>query len=164
MKLRIAHRFSCSARDYWNATRGPDFEAALSAGSEVDIEPLGVEERGGRRVERARVKPRRELPAVAAKAVGASRLSWVQETEFDDAALATRWSVTPDVLPGKVRCEGSSRVVDVPGGCERVIEGEIAVSIPFIGGTVEKHVMEQLEGSYDRAAELTRAFLASRVG
>jgi hypothetical protein len=164
MKLRIAHRFPCSARDFWNATRGPDYEAALTAGSEVDLEALGVEERAGHRVERVRVKPRRELPAVAAKAVGSARLSWVQETEFDDAALGTRWRVTPDVLPGKVRCEGTSRIVDVPGGCERIIEGEIAVAIPLIGGTVEKHVLEQLQSSYDRAADLTRTFLAGRVG
>jgi hypothetical protein len=163
MKLRIAHRFSCSASDYWSATRGPAYEAELAAKADVDLERLGTESRGTSVIERVRVKPRRELPPLAAKAVGASRLSYVQETESDDAQRTTRWKVTPDVLPGKVRCEGTSRVVDVPGGCERVLEGEITVSIPLVGSTIEKHVVEQLEASYERTAEVTRQFLAART-
>lgn len=48
------------------------------------------------------------------------------------------------------------------GGCERVIERASAVSIPFLGGTVETCGMEQLEGSCDRAAKHTRRFLKGR--
>jgi hypothetical protein len=109
---------------------------------------------------RTRVSPRKELPLLAQKALGAARFTYVQENETNDGTMTTTWRVIPDVLSDKVKCSGVSRVVDVPGGCERIIEGELTVSIPFVGGTIEKHVMEQLERSYARGADVAREFLA----
>ncbi len=160
MKIHISHRFSASARQYWDATRDPAYDAQLGRAAEVDFTVLAKEDRGAVAYARTRVSPRKELPLLAQKALGAARFTYVQENETNDGTMTTTWRVIPDVLSDKVKCSGVSRVIDVPGGCERIIEGELTVSIPFVGGTIEKHVMEQLERSYARGADVAREFLA----
>jgi hypothetical protein len=56
-------------------------------------------------------------------------------------------------------CSGTSKVLPTDTGCERIIEGEIKVAIPLVGGTIEKVVFEQIEKSYDRAADVIRRHL-----
>jgi hypothetical protein len=156
MEIRIAHRFPVAPRAYWEGTRGPELEAEMAREGEVDMQVLERRRTPPTAFDRVRVSPRKELPALAQKALGVARLSYVQEITANDDTMTTTWRVVPDVLPDKVRCGGTSRVVPAPGGCERIIEGEIKVSIPLVGGAVEKIVLEQIERSYERAAEVIR--------
>lgn len=162
MEIRIAHRFPCSPQEYWDATHAPGVEDEMRREADVDHEVLERADRGATILERARISPRKELPAVAQKALGVARFSYVQEVELDNTQLTTRWKVLPDVMRDKVRCEGTSRVVATPDGCERIIEGEIKVGVPFIGGTIEKHIVEMIGKSYDRAADVVRRHLPGR--
>jgi hypothetical protein len=152
MEFRIAHRFSCSAADWWRASKTPEFEAAVAAASSVTITQLSLETAGGVTRTRARVVPAKELPAVVQKAVGAERFSYVQESEEAEGSFEQRWKVLPDVLPEKISCSGTLRVSDVPGGCERVIAGRIEVRVMLVGGTIEKGVVAELQSGYDRSA------------
>ncbi len=155
MKFRIVHTFPCAAATYREVSDRPDVEAALAAAADVTMEPLGTEQRGATRITRTRVRPNRPLPPLVQKALGADRFSYVQETTRDDATLATRWAVLPDVLADRITCGGTASVRDLPGGrCERVIEGEISVRVTLVGGTIEKAVVEELERSYARGAEV----------
>lgn len=163
MQIRIAHTFPCTPSEYWDATRAPGVDDEVRREAEVDITELSREDRGGGRTfERTRVSPRKELPAIAQKALGAPKFTYVQEIESDPASLSTTWKVLPDVLPGKVQCSGRSRVVPHAAGCERIIEGEIKVNLPLVGGTVEKHVLDAIMRSYDRAADVIRRHLPRR--
>ncbi|MEN9785216.1 MAG: hypothetical protein RLZZ299_480 [Pseudomonadota bacterium] len=158
MRFRIAHTFPCPAATYWDVSNRPEVEAALAAAAEVTTEALGTEVRGDTRVSRTRVRPNRPLPPLVQKALGAERFSYVQESVHDDSRRATRWSVLPDVLGERITCGGTAQVRDLPDGrCERVIEGEIQVRVTLVGGAIEKAVVEELERSYGRGAEvLTR--------
>ncbi len=160
MQIRISHRFPVSPRAYWDGTRDPAVDEKIAAAGEVDVQVLERTRQGSKTLERMRVSPRKELPAVAQRALGATRFSYVQEVEGDDDRMSTTWKVLSDLLPDKVQCSGTSRVVDAPGGCERIIEGEIKVAVPLVGGAIEKVVLEQLEKSYERAAEVIRRHLA----
>lgn len=163
MEIRIAHRFPCSPREYWDVTRAPGVEDEMRREADVDHEVLERRAQGAKTLERVRVTPRKELPAVMQKALGAPRFSYVQEVELDDDAMGSRWKVLPDVLADKVKCAGTSRVVATPDGCERIIEGEIKVAIPFVGGTIEKHIVDNIGKSYDRAADVVRRHLPRRA-
>ncbi len=163
MDFRITHRFPCAPDAWWRASKHPDFEAAVARASEVDITPLSSETLNGVRRSRSRVVPRKELPALAQKALGSSRFTYVQETEERDGELLLRWKVLPDVMADKIACGGTLRVVAAPGGCERVIEGQVNVKVMLVGGTIEKAVVEQLQQGYDRAADTLRPVLARLV-
>jgi hypothetical protein len=160
MQIRIAHRFPVPPRAYWDGTRSPDLDDEMARESEVDVQVLERRRDGPHSFDRLRMMPRKELPGLAQRALGTQRLSYVQEVEADEAAMTTTWRVVPDVLADKVRCQGTSRVVATPEGCERIIEGEIKVAIPLVGGAVEKIVMEQIERSYERAAAVIRRHLS----
>lgn len=156
MDFRIAHRFPCSPEVYWKTTHDPEYER-LSRGDDVDTDLLETREEGHVTVERRRVSPRKPLPPLMARGVGRDRLSYVQEVRFDNQAYSSVWKVISDVLPDKVRCGGTSRVVAVPGGCERIMEGRIEVDVFMVGGAIEKHILGELQRGYDNAAAvLTR--------
>lgn len=160
MRIHVAHRFPVAPRAYWDATRDPALTARMSDAGDVDMTVLEQRVEAGRSHERVRVTPRKELPAVAQRALGTARFTYVQTVDSDDDGMSTTWKVVTDVLSEKVSCNGTSRVVPAPGGCERVIEGEIKVAIPLVGGAIEKVVLDQLEKSYDRAADVLRDWLA----
>jgi hypothetical protein len=152
MDFRIAHRFNCSAADWWRASKQPEFEAAVAAASNVTITKLSEERSGHVTRARLRVVPAKDLPPIVQKAVGAPRFSYVQELEETDDSFEQRWKVLPDVLADKINVSGTLRVTDVPGGCERVIAGRIEVRVMLVGGTIEKGVVEELQAGYDRSA------------
>lgn len=162
MELRLAHRFPCDPATYWEATRDPAFEQKVRDEAEVDYAPLTEQVNGDRTFTRARVSPRKELPPLVQKALGQARLSYVQEIDADNAAYTTRWKVVSDFLTDKISCGGTSRVVAAAGGCERIIEGQITVSLPIVGGTIEKQIVGEISRSYERAADVLRRYLAAR--
>ncbi|MFN7145040.1 MAG: DUF2505 domain-containing protein [Myxococcota bacterium] len=162
MHIRISHRFPVSPREYWDSTRDPDLDLKIAEAGDVDVQVLERRKNGPRSFDRMRVSPRKELPGVAQRALGARRFSYVQEVESDDDARTTTWKVLSDVIPDKVHCSGTSRIVAAPGGCERIIEGEIKVAIPLVGGSIEKVVVEQLEKSYDRGADIILNHLSAQ--
>jgi hypothetical protein len=160
MQIRISHRFPVSPRAYWEGTRDPALDARIAEAGETDVTLLDRRREGSRQIERMRVSPRKELPGIAQGALGVKRFTYVQVVESDDDTMTTTWKVLPEVLSDKVVCGGTSRVIPAPEGCERIIEGEIKVSIAFVGGSIERTVVEQLQKSYERAAEVVRRHLA----
>jgi hypothetical protein len=160
MDFRIAHRFPGSALAWWGASKHPDFEAVVAHASDVTMTLLSDETVDGVRRQRVRVVPRKDLPALVQKAVGAPRFSYVQETEERVGEPTLRWKVLPEVLADKIRCAGTLRLVDVAGGCERVVEGSVEVRVSLVGGTIEKAVIEELRAGYDRSAQALLPVLA----
>jgi hypothetical protein len=160
MQIRIAHHFAVSPRAYWDGTRAPELDEKIAEAGEIDVTVLERRRDGPLTHDRLRVSPRAELPALAQRALGSKRFSYVQVVDSDDDTMTTRWKVLADVLPDKVQCEGTSRIVPTADGCERIIEGEIRVAIPLVGGSIERAVLESLEKSYERAADVIRRHLA----
>jgi hypothetical protein len=152
MDFRITHRFPGSAQAWWSVCKHPDFEAVIAQASDVTMTLLSDETRDGVRRQRVRVVPRKELPALVQKAIGAPRFSYVQETEERAGESSLRWTVLPELLADKIRCAGTLRLVDVPGGCERTVEGTVEVRVTLVGGTIEKAVIDELRQGYDRSA------------
>ncbi len=163
MRIHLAQRFPCTPQRYWEVTRGAAFEDAIRAEANVDFEVETREERGSVTFERVRVSPRREMTAIAQRALGMKRLVYAQETEADNATLTTVWRVFPAVMAERVRCAGTARVVAVDGGCERTIEGEIAVAIPLVGGLIESQIISTLQRAYEQAADVILRFLNAPI-
>lgn len=121
----------------------------------MDITVLHREEKNGHLLERFKIVSRTPLPAFAQRAAGVDRISYEQELDSDHATKTIVWKVKTLFLSDKVKCGGKSRVIPAPdNGCERVLEGEITVSVPLVGGQIEKQIVEQLQSSYDKAARV----------
>ncbi len=61
--------------------------------------------------------------------------------------------------PGKVG--GTQRLSDVDGGSELVIDGEVQVSVPLVGGKIEEIVAEQVVRLLAAENDFTQSWLAA---
>jgi hypothetical protein len=48
------------------------------------------------------------------------------------------------------------------GRCRREFSGEVKISVPLLGGRIEKMMIEQLNDAYEVAARVTRQWVAKR--
>jgi hypothetical protein len=160
MDIQISHTFDCQGAMLWVMLRSPTFQDLLAEEAGIDREVLSDEALPGGRRLRVKVTARKELPAVAAKAVGTSRLSWVQEIRTYDADLRLTWKIKPNVIPDKIRAEGMMFIEGDGARATRTVRGEISVNVKFVGRQVERQIVSDLERSYERAAALAREWIA----
>lgn len=156
MEIRVRHPFPCSPSRYWEIVTSPGYDEELRKNADVELTVLSREEKDGKLHERLRISPRKELPTVMQKATGAKRLSYVQELVSDPKTLTIAWKVLSDVMPEKVSASGTTTVTADGGGCVRDLRGDVKVAIPLVGGTIEKHIVAEIEASYTRAADVIR--------
>ena len=160
MRFDLRHVMPRTAPVAWQAFFHDErYQAALQARSAHDVEILERTTRGGLAVQRTRVTSHKPLPSFMARAIGSDRLSYVLEQLRDDAKMELRWKVTPPAAADKVRAQGSYRLIATPAGCERLVNGEITVSIPLVGGKIEKAIGGELQRSYEESAVFARDWL-----
>lgn len=152
MEFTVVQRFACTPEEYWQRSGAADFEDALAAAADVHVEPMPP--RGP--TLRTRVTQNQPMPPVAQKALGVERFRYVQEVERDDVRLATKWAIVPEMFSERVSCRGESRVSAAEGGCERVIAGKIDVRVALVGGSIERHIAEQVQRGYAKAEPVIR--------
>jgi hypothetical protein len=159
VKLQARHAFDCTPARFWEMYWDDDFDAMLMTGATFTRELLEDTESNGVRTRRVRITPHQELPSAAAAILGTSKLVYDQENRFDLAKSEVAWRVIPTILPGKLDANGRFQVVATPRGCEQVVDGDITVNVRFVGGRIESAVIGEVEKSYSRTAEVSRAWL-----
>lgn len=167
MRLDVRHLFPCSAADLWSILADPTYQAEANEATKLKKEVLESRNEGGVRFERIRVFVQRELPAPMARALDVDRISYVQEQRWRDGDHSMKWVVIPDVGARYVQCRGDFRVADRGRDeCERIITGELSVSVPLVGSRMEKKTAEDLQAGYDANARIllrrVQALQASR--
>ena len=140
---------------YWDDA----FDAALSAEATVTREVLSTRDEGNVQVRRLRFTPHKELPGPIAKLIGSKKLVYEQENRWDRDKGVMSWEVIPTVLPGKLSASGTFAILPDDYGCEQVVEGEITVNVRFIGGQIEKAIVDDVVKSYENTAAFCREWL-----
>lgn len=79
--------------------------------------------------------------------------------EWDLTAMSSTW-VYANPSQARFKLSGQSRIEPSAGGCRLVSEATVEVKIPLVGGKVEGMVVEGMEKSRARDAELMRAWAA----
>jgi hypothetical protein len=101
--------------------------------------------------------PAEHVPTAVKAALGGDLV--IQRTETWAAGAGTV-EVTVNGVPG--RLEGSFTVLDNGSGSKVTLSGEVKVSIPFLGGKIEKLIAEQVAVLLDKESEFTSQWLANR--
>jgi hypothetical protein len=76
-----------------------------------------------------------------------NKMSWVTKTTIHVAERRTKFEVLPDHYPGRLQCSGTFRFHEGHVGPDSAIikiEGDLKVKVPFVGGTVEKVIVNGL--------------------
>ena len=87
-----------------------------------------------------------DLNAAVRRVVDPKRLTWVEEATIDRRTHVTTWRIVPDHYGHLLRSSGTFRLrPDTDGeGTRRTAEGDLKVSVPFVGGKVEGAIVSGL--------------------
>jgi hypothetical protein len=93
-------------------------------------------------------------PAIR-RVVDPARLSWVDVSRFDRASHRVTFRIEPDHYAGRLWCEGAYRFdAGADGSTLMVMDGEVRVSFPLVGGLVERAVVSGLRQHLAAIAEM----------
>lgn len=160
MKLDVRTPFACKAEELWAITGDPVFMA--QADEEAEITRLILESRtlpDKRRQNRTRYTSKRPLSPVAARIMGVQHVSYEQIEIIDDSRLSLDWEVKSPIGGDRFDARGTYRILPAIPGCERVVQGEIRVSVALVGGQIEKQIVSEIQHSYERSADVLRRWL-----
>jgi Protein of unknown function (DUF2505) len=99
------------------------------------------------------------LSPAARAVIDPDRLTWVEESTHDVARRQVTFRMIPDHYRDRFTCSGGYRFEPDGAGSVRIVEGDLRIKAPLIGGTVEKAIVSGLEDHLISEAPLVEAFL-----
>ena len=162
MKMNVRHRLSASPDVAWQEIFSEAYSEAVTVHTGTSSELISETVKDGKRLRRSRVTLAKELPAAAAKVMGSKHLVYTLEERINDADHTVQWRVLVDKVSEKVKASGVFKLVAAGEGCDRIITGEVTVSVPFIGRKIEAGIAAELEKSYEATARFAQEWLTKR--
>jgi len=99
------------------------------------------------------------LSPAARAVIDPKRLTWVEESTHDIARREVTFRMIPDHYRDRFRCSGGYRFESDGDGSLRIVEGDLRIKAPLVGGTVEKAIVSGLEDQLTSEAPLVEAFV-----
>ncbi|MFN8050605.1 MAG: DUF2505 family protein [Acidimicrobiales bacterium] len=101
-----------------------------------------------------------DLPTAALAVIDPDRLTWIEETRYDLAALTATTKLLPDHYASKLEASASARFADRGEGSTRAVAGSLKVHMFLVAGQVEKAIVSGLKEHLDEEAQLVAELLA----
>ena len=100
-----------------------------------------------------------DLPTAALAIIDPDRLTWIEETVYDRAALTATTKLLPDHYASKM--EASARACFTPSGegSQRLVTGDLRVRVLLVAGQVERAIVAGLKEHLDEEATLVAKLL-----
>jgi hypothetical protein len=163
--LHLEYPYEAPADVVWAMFVDPEFILAkleATGALEFDVAECAPTPDGGFRIATQRTV-QAEIPGFARKVFNPTQsLKQIEDWEAD--AGGTRpgeWRVESKGVP--VTTGGATRLESTDHGCVQHIEGRIKVSVPLIGGRLEKFVYDQAKGITDAEHAFGLQWLAERA-
>jgi hypothetical protein len=164
MKMDVRHELPAAAEVAWNELHSEAYVDAQRQETGTAGEVVFDETQSdGTRIRRTRITLGRELPSVAANLIGSKRLAYTLEEEVDSANHRVKWRVIIDRVSNKVKAAGIFALEPISDStCQRIVSGEIKVSVPLVGGRIERGIADELTKSYEATAVFACKWLSER--
>jgi hypothetical protein len=154
MEIHASHDIPCSQANFWSLYWDPVFSESLRTHAKIHTELIWEKDTEAQYQRRVMVSPERTLPAPLAKILGSSRLTYAQESCWEKAEHLVHWEITPTVLPNKLTAKGVFEIKSsTPSSCQMVVRGDVRVKIPFVGGRIERLIVDEVVESYATIAD-----------
>lgn len=160
MNFNFSHDFDIDVANYWKIFLTPEFNKEMFGDLKVKKYEVLKQEDDGQHFRRVQeVEPSTPIPSFLQSIVKS-----IGYTEYDDLDWSTNVMdvrIETHMMKDKFSMHGKYAVLPLDGGkrCRREFRGEVKVSMPLIGGRIEKYMMEQLRDSYEIAAACTRRWI-----
>lgn len=149
MKFAHKHNIPAAALQAWKMTSNPDFILASYQKANATYKLVHSEIKDGKIHNRILVTVNESLPGFAAKFIGSSNLNYEQHEVVDHTNMINNWTIIVPKISSKVKATGSFSIIDKGSYCERLVAGEVTVSIPLVGGKIENVIATQLGKSQE---------------
>lgn len=100
-----------------------------------------------------------QLPAPVAAVIGPAA-SWDEVGDFDATTHEWTFEIRPHVLAGRILCNGRYAFEPDGDGTKRLVDIDLKVKIPLVGGRVEKEIRKGLTETMDAEAKLLEDYLS----
>ncbi len=164
MNFSFQHEFDIDVAGFWKMFFSDEFCKEL-------YEKLGMKSRtvsefkddGKTLIRVQRLEPSTPLPGWAQSVIG--DISYTERNRLEWAKNVMEVIVEPAAQKDRIDFKGNFSVTPLGDKrCKRTFEGAVKVSIPFLGGKIEKYMMEQVRDGYDTAAKVTKAYIEKAKG
>ena len=123
----------------------PDFYVAMAAIPELGVQEV-LEHRGpdgeGAVEVAVRLAFTGTVSGAAAKFVDPDKLTWVTRTTLRPVELTMTFVMEPDHYQDRLVCSGAYRFEPAGEVTRMVVEGELAVHVPFVGRAAERAIVD----------------------
>lgn len=161
MKFSVEQRFDALADQVARALADPQLYEALPDLPKLSRPELVAHDVRGDVVHLAlRYQFDGELSSAARAVVDPARLTWVERSTHDLATRTGTYTMEPDHYADRFRCNGTFRCVEAGTGCRRVVDGDLRVRVPLVGGAVERAIVSGLHEHLDQQAPAVVAHLS----
>ena len=100
-----------------------------------------------------------ELSPAVTRVVDPDRLTWVEHSEYDRGAHRGVLRVRPDHYADRLTGSATVTVEAAGAGSHRLVEGELRVRFPLVGGSVERAIVAGLRDHAAAEERVVQAWL-----
>jgi len=159
MKMKVTHHFDADVETVYALMSDPDFcmrKYADAGATDIQIDSDRRDD-GPKLVSRRKVTV--DLPGFAKRVMQPTN-TVVQTDEWSAATRSCRYSVEVQGVPSRI--DGTVTLTEEGGGTRQEVQAEVKVSIPLLGGKLEKFAVDNGVKALDHEAEFTAKELAAR--
>jgi hypothetical protein len=159
MKMKVTHHFDADVETVYALMTDPDFcmrKYADAGATDIQVDSDQRDD-GPKLVSRRKLTV--DLPGFAKKVMQPTN-TVVQTDEWSAATRSCRYSVEVQGVPSRI--DGTVTLTEEGGGTRQEVEAEVKVSIPLLGGKLEKFAVDNGIKALDHEAEFTAKELAAR--
>jgi Protein of unknown function (DUF2505) len=165
VKFELQHRFDAGIEEVANTILDRDYQESLDPIGPLKSRTLiSQEEQGGRVTRKVRCLLNIEFAGLAKGILGAADPAWIEEAIWFPEEMTWRWKVTPEVAANILSAGGTLQLFAEEKETSRVVSGEVRVHVPFVGGAVERSIVESVTKVYDKEADRLSRWLQDRPG
>lgn len=146
MHFRIEQRFALPLDIVEEALSDPKFIEAMAELPRLGHPQLIVHERTVASIhQQVRYAFAGELSSAVRAVVDPALLTWIEDSTTDLTTHEAEFRILPDHYASLLSCRGTFILSPVGAGSRRVAEGDIKVSVPLVGGKVERAIVSGLD-------------------
>ncbi len=160
MQFSFKHDFDIDVAGYWKLFLSEEFNVDLYKELKMKNREVLKQEDDGKVFHRiVKFEPTTPVPGFLQSIVKSTGYTEIDNLDWSRNVMKVQ--IDTEMFKDRFKMGGDYIVAPADGGkrCTREFKGEAKVSIPLIGGRVEKYMFEQLRDSYEIAARVTRRWI-----
>jgi hypothetical protein len=160
MNFVFTHEFDVEPEGFWQLFFSEAYEKELFRCLKMRGYTVLERKDEGNRYRRAlKLDPEMEIPSWATAVV--REAGYIEHDLLHRDRSVMDVTIEPLTMKSRFYLAGQFKVTPVGAGrCRREFSGEIRISVPLLGGKIEKFLVERMREGYDAAAAMTRDWIA----